>query len=330
MKAIVSSASTPRSAGGGAPSVSCVIPVCDEAESLEALQRSLQAHLEKAVGASWEVIYIDDGSKDASWRVIESLHAADPRVRGLRFRRNFGKSAALASGFAAARGERILTLDADGQDDPAEIPRFLEKLEEGYDLVSGWKVHRQDPVSKTLPSKIFNWVTRRVSGIQIHDFNCGFKAYRRPVVKTVHLYGELHRFIPLLAQAEGFRIGEIEVEHHARQHGVSKFGSRRLLKGAIDLLTVTLLTRYLRRPGHLFGGLGFVSGCGGFAILLYLSLQKVLFGINIGARPLFFLGILLFLLGVQLLSIGLLGELIISSRKEKDNRVVDTLDREPG
>lgn len=306
--------------------MSCVIPVCDEAESIGALQGSLREHLDAAVGGSWEVIYIDDGSRDASWKAIEALHAADSRVRGLRFRRNFGKSAALESGFRSARGEIVITLDGDGQDDPAEIPRFLSKLEEGFDLVSGWKVNRHDPVSKTLPSKIFNWVTRGVSGIQIHDFNCGFKAYRRRVVQSIHLYGELHRFIPLLAYAEGFRIGEIDVEHHARQFGVSKFGARRFIKGAIDLLTVTLLTRYLRRPGHLFGGLGFVSGCGGFAILLYLSLQKILLGINIGTRPLFFLGILMFLLGVQLLSLGLLGELIVSSRPDKDKRVVETLD----
>jgi hypothetical protein len=238
---------------------------------------------------------------------------------GLRHRRNFGKARGLATGFAAASGELVLTMDADLQDDPAEIPRFLAKLDEGFDLVSGWKQRRQDPLGKTLPSRVFNATVRRVSGVPLHDFNCGFKLYRADVVRNIRLYGELHRFTPVLAHAEGFRVGELAVRHHPRRWGTSKYGWSRLIKGFLDLLTVTFLTEYRQRPMHVLGVPGVVALATGGLIGLWLTAEKILTGASIGNRPLLLLAVLLVLVGVQFFGLGLLGELLVHGEHAHEN-----------
>jgi glycosyltransferase involved in cell wall biosynthesis len=291
--------------------LSLVIPLFNEAATLRPLFEQIKATLEDQELGSFEVIFVDDGSSDGSWEQLNQLKEHNPDiVSALRFRRNQGKAAALSAGFSAVKGEIVVTMDADLQDEPSEIPNLIEKLNEGYDCVSGWKQLRQDPLGKTLPSRVFNWATAAASGVKIHDFNCGFKAYRADAIKTLDLYGELHRYIPVLLAAEGFTIAEIPVEHHRRTHGISKYGWKRLFKGGLDLMTVIVLTRYLKRPGHFFGGFGLLAGLSGTTILSYLSVQKLFFGVHIGTRPLFFLGILLLLLGVQLISVGLIGELL--------------------
>ena len=298
-----------------AVSVSIVVPVFNEVASLEPLLAEIDAALADAVGEDYEVVFVDDGSTDGSTEVLRRLVAGRPRARLVRLRRNFGKAAALAQGFAAARGERVVTLDADRQDDPAEIPRLLAALDDGgLDLVSGWKQRRQDPWEKRLASRVFNWTVRRVTGIPLHDFNCGLKAYRREVVDTISVYGELHRYIPVVAAQAGFRVGEVKVAHRRRAAGRSKYGWQRYLRGYLDLLTVLFLGRYQHRPQHLFGGVGTVLMLAGFLIEAWLSVDKLAFGHAIGQRPLLLLGALLLIVGVQLLSLGLVGELIASSR----------------
>jgi len=309
--------------------LSFVIPLCNEEDTLRPLFEQIKATVEDQQLGSFEVIFIDDGSTDDSWEQLTALKQAHPdNVSALRFRRNQGKAAALAAGFAAVKGEIVVSMDADLQDEPTEIPKFIKKLNEGYDCVSGWKQLRQDPLGKTLPSRVFNWATAAASGVKIHDFNCGFKAYRAEAIQSLDLYGELHRYIPVLLSAEGFTTAEIPVEHHRRTHGISKYGWTRLIKGGLDLMTVIVLTRYLKRPGHFFGGFGLCSGSLGFLILAGLSVQKIFWQINIGGRPLFFLGILLLLLGMQLISTGLLGELIHFNRSganTNSNRITDRL-----
>ena len=291
--------------------VSVVLPVLDEVESLGVLYRELTEVLE-GLGRPYELIFVDDGSADGSFPLIEKLHRADARVRAVQLRRNFGKAAALAVGFREARGDVIVTLDADLQDDPAEIPRLLARLEEGFDLVSGWKQDRQDPRSKTWPSRLFNWVTARLTGVPLRDFNSGFKAYRREAVGEIRLYGELHRFIPALAAWRGFRVDEVPVRHRPRRFGHSKFGSARFWRGCLDLLTVLFLTRYTRRPLHLFGGLGLVAWTVGLGVNLYLT-GLWLTGVRpIGTRPLLAFGVLSMLVGIQSFSVGLLSELVLS------------------
>lgn len=311
------------------PQISIVIPLCDEAASLESLFGKISATLKSCNFEDFEVIFIDDGSTDDSWGILESLKAEHPKhIHALRFRRNHGKAAALAAGFAEARAATILTMDADLQDDPAEIPHFLAKLDEGYDCVSGWKQLRKDPIGKTLPSRVFNVATRLTTGVKIHDFNCGFKAYRAAAIQSIDIYGELHRYIPVLLAAEGFTTTEIPVKHHRRTHGISKYGWKRLLKGGLDLITVVVLTRYLKRPGHFFGGFGLLSGLLGLGILLWLSVDKLVFGSTIGQRPLLQLGILLIILGVQLISTGLIGELIQFNSKatrKSGPKIIQTL-----
>ncbi|MGJ8652006.1 MAG: glycosyltransferase family 2 protein [Opitutaceae bacterium] len=306
-----------------APSVGFVIPVYNEEETVQLLHAKITAILAEETITKYQICFIDDGSTDKSWQHIEALCQADSdHTTGLRFRRNFGKADALQAGFDHVDKDIVFTMDADLQDDPTEIPAFLEKLNEGYDLVSGWKEVRHDPFSKTLPSKVFNALARALSGVQLNDFNCGFKAYRKEVTESIQLFGELHRFIPILAHAEGYRIGELPVQHHPREHGVSKYGGKRFLKGFLDLLTVTFTTRYLRRPAHIFGGFGMAAGAAGFIVLFWLSFSKLALGNPIGTRPLFFLGILLLLLGFQLLSLGLIAELITrQSHSDKKNRV---------
>ena len=291
--------------------VSVVLPVLDEVDSLGVLHRELTEALER-LGRSYEILFVDDGSRDGSFEQIEKLALTDPRVRGLQLRRNFGKAAALAVGFQEARGALVVTLDADLQDDPAEIPRLLTRLEDGFDLVSGWKQERQDPRSKTWPSRLFNWVTRLMTGVPLRDFNSGFKIYRREVVKDLRLYGELHRFIPALAAWRGFRVTEVPVHHRPRRYGRTKFGSARLWRGFLDLMTVLFLTRYTRRPLHLFGGLGLIAWTVGFGVNLYLTGIWLSGAEPIGQRPLLAFGVLSMLVGVQFFAVGLLSELVLS------------------
>ncbi len=301
-----------------APRLSVVVPAMNEEGNIPALHRAIADVLE-ATGITFELILVDDGSSDGTWQAIEALSARDRRVIGLRHRRNFGKARGLATGFSVASGELVLTMDADLQDDPAEIPRFLAKLEEGFDLVSGWKQRRQDPLSKTLPSRVFNATVRTVSGVPLHDFNCGFKIYRADVVRSIRLYGELHRFTPVLAHAEGFRIGELAVRHHPRRWGTSKYGWSRLIKGFLDLLTVTFLTEYRQRPMHVLGVPGVAALATGGLIGLWLTAEKIFTGASIGNRPLLLLAVLLVLVGVQFFGLGLLGELLVHGAHAHEN-----------
>ena len=303
-------------AGPPIASVSVVVPVYNEEGNIPALHRRLSAVL-AALDLPYELILVDDGSTDGTWAAIREI-SADPRVAALRHRRNFGKARALASGFAVARGDAVVTMDGDLQDDPDELPRFLAKLDEGYDLVSGWKQRRQDPLGKTLPSRFFNFTVRRVSGVPLHDFNCGYKAYRRDVVRTIRLYGELHRFTPVLADAEGFRVGELPVRHHPRRWGRSKYGWKRLVKGFLDLLTVTFLTQYRQRPMHMLGLPGLLALAVGVALGLLLTAEKLLAGAAIGTRPLLLLAVLLVVIGTQFFGLGLLGELLAHGSSAPD------------
>ena len=304
--------------------VSVVVPLFNEAESLPELHERIVAALE-ASGKSFEVLYIDDGSRDESFGTIRGLREHDERVRAIRFRRNYGKSAALAVGFEASRGDIVVTMDADLQDDPAEAPGMIDLLSEGFDLVSGWKKNRKDPLSKRIPSKLFNWVTGIVSGLRLHDFNCGLKAYNREVVETIPVYGELHRYLPVLAHWAGFRVTETQVLHHPRKHGHSKFGLGRFTHGFFDLLTVYFVSNFTRRPLHLFGSFGLLSFGAGFAIALYLS-WLWLSGVGIGTRPLLLFSVLLMVLGIQLVSMGLIAEMIAhQARRTEDYAVRERL-----
>lgn len=297
--------------------LSTVIPVHNEAESLEPLYGEL-AEVARRHDLALEIVFVDDGSSDGSWEVIRRLAASDDRVRGIRFRRNFGKAAALSAGFKTAGGEIVITLDADLQDDPAEIPRLVAALDEQQvDLVSGWKQTRYDPWHKVLPSRVFNWLVGAMTGVKLHDHNCGLKCYRRDVLREVRLYGEMHRFVPVLADARGFRVGEIATNHRPRKYGESKYGARRFVKGFLDLLTVSFLTGFRQRPQHLLGTLGLLSFLAGALGLTYLAMYWVVAQLNpdwellpLHRRPavLYSLGALLF--GGQLLSIGILAELI--------------------
>jgi len=286
-----------------------VIPLLNEEESLRPLMEKIRGTLD-ATDLTYEVIFIDDGSTDGSMQVLEELHAAHPEVHVIQFRRNFGKAAAYTAGFQKASGKFVITMDADLQDDPDEIPNLLAKLDEGYDLVSGWKKKRFDPMGKTLPSKFFNWVTGRVSGIKIHDFNCGLKAYRNEVVKDVRVFGELHRYIPVLANLEGYRVGEIPVQHHPRQFGVTKYGWSRLLKGFLDLLTVMYIGKYMGRPLHLFGTMGLIFGILGMGVNCFIASLWLQTGTIQNRHPLLTLGVLLTVLGVQFICTGLLADML--------------------
>lgn len=311
------------------PDISVVIPVFDEEESLRELVSRLQPVLEASSPNGYEIVFVDDGSRDQSWKKICQLNEENPAtVFALRHRRNFGKAAALANGFQAARGNVIITMDADLQDQPEEIPKFLEALEGGVDMVSGWKQRRHDPFDKTFPSKVFNFVVRATTRLKLHDINCGFKAYRSEVAKGLKLYGEMHRFIPILADADGYSVGEIVVEHKPRTHGQSKYGVTRLIKGGLDLLTTIVLTRYLRRPAHFFGGLGLLVGVVGIGILAYLSVGWFIGFKGIGTRPLFFFGILGTLLSAQLISLGLVAELMLL-RTHRSNRFDELIEKIP-
>lgn len=306
----------PRADQLSSSSISVIIPLLNEAESLRELSRQLESVLERVSRGRYEVLFIDDGSTDDSFAVIQDIHTRNDRFKAIRFRTNHGKSAALAIGFAESKGDIVITMDADLQDDPAEIPAMIAKLEEGYDLVSGWKRKRHDPWHKTIPSKLFNSVTSRMSGIRLHDFNCGLKAYRRDVVSSVQVYGEMHRYIPALAHWEGFRVTEIPVQHRARQFGSSKFGVSRFLKGYLDLLTVIFTTRYIKRPLHFFGTVGSMFAIVGLITDMYLVVEWFLGRTSLSNRPLALFGIAMIIVGVQLISIGLVGELIVKNNLE--------------
>lgn len=299
------------------PEISLVIPLYNEEESLAELHQKITAVMQQ-YRRPYEIIFVDDGSIDGSAQVIEDLHRKDDRVKLIQFRRNYGKAAALAAGFVAARGDYVITMDADLQDDPEEIPKLIGKLEEGYDLVSGWKKERHDPFIKRITSKVYNLFTSMFSGIRLHDFNCGLKAYRSEVVKTMHIYGELHRYLPVIAHRNGFRVTEMPVRHHPRKYGTSKFGAARFIRGAFDLLTITFLTRYKKRPLHLFGLLGLLCFFAGSIISIVLAYQRLFMQKYLSNRPILFLGVLLIIVGVQFLSIGLLGEMITELRNDTD------------
>ena len=288
--------------------ISIVVPLYNEEESLSELVDQIKKSLPYR---SFELIFVDDGSSDSSWDVIEQLVEVNSEVKGISLGVNQGKSYALQAGFNEVKGQYIVTLDADLQDDPAEIEQMICSLESGYDLVSGWKKKRFDPISKTIPSKFFNWVTRRAAGIHLHDFNCGLKAYRAEVVAHIQLYGELHRYIPLLAKRAGFgSITEQIVQHRARKYGRTKFGLSRFINGFLDLITILFVQKYLQKPMHFFGTIGVLLMSIGSLINIYLAGIRIFYNAGIGNRPLLFLGILLMVLGVQFLSTGFLGELI--------------------
>ncbi|MBI3125055.1 MAG: glycosyltransferase [Ignavibacteriales bacterium] len=298
--------------------VSIVVSLLNEEESLRPLYQEIRKAL-KTVSCDYEILFIDDGSRDKSLSIIKEIARTDNKVHYYSFRTNYGKSAALQVAFKHVTGDAVITMDADLQDDPAEIPNLLKKLEEGYDLVSGWKKKRFDPFIKKITSKFFNFTTRLLTGIKIHDFNCGLKAYRKAVVQTVDVYGEMHRYIPVLAGWQGFSVAEIVVKHHPRRYGKTKFGISRFFKGFIDLITVSFTIRFIKRPMHLFGFVGALSTLVGIGISVWLTIEKLVYNIGINNRPIFFLGILLIIVGVQFFAIGLIGELIVhNTHSEKE------------
>lgn len=296
--------------------ISFIIPAKNEEDSVGVLYDEIIKVI-KNITQKYEIIFVDDGSTDNTFLLLQKLQRKNKKVRIIKFRGNFGKSAALQAGFSQAKGDLIFTLDADLQDDPKEIPIFLRKLEDGYDLVSGWKKDRHDPsISKVIPSRIVNFLTRKLTGLNIHDTNCGFKAYRREVIENLNLYGELYRFIPVIAAKQNFKVGEVIVKHRARKYGKTKFGWSRGIKGILDLLTVVFLTGYIRRPGHFFGTLGIMAFFLGFLIGIYIAFLRLTTGTIQYRQPLLFLGILLMIIGIQLISTGLLGEMITFWRQK--------------
>src|SRR3954469_2931237 len=300
--------------GGAGVALSVVIPVLNERDALEPLQAELEEACERT-NRTWELVWVDDGSTDGSSELLERFARERPGVRFVRLRRNFGKSAALRAGFDQSRGGAVVTLDGDGQDDPAEIPKLLDKLDEGYDVVSGWKQRRRDPPLKRWGSRVFNAVTARLSGVPLHDVNCGLKAYRGTAVRSLELYGEQHRFIPVLGFQRGWRVAEVPVGHRPREHGRSKFGSERYARGILDLFGVLFIGRYQYRPLHLFGGAGLLAFFVGLLVCAYLTVVK-LSGQSIGSRPLLALGVLLIIAGIQLFTLGLVGEMITATRQD--------------
>ncbi len=302
--------------------VSVVVPLFNEEDSLVELSVSLKKVLDN-LRCTWEVIFIDDGSTDGSFLKLHEIHRVNSKFKCLKFKRNYGKSSALQEGFKAAKGDYVITMDADLQDDPDEIPALIAKLNEGFDLVSGWKKVRHDPFIKKHTSKLFNGVTSMMVGLKLHDFNCGLKAYVRDVVKNVKVYGEMHRYIPALAHLSGFKVTEMAVTHHERKYGKTKYGFSRFFNGLFDLITVLFTTKYIKRPLHLFGFIGVLNFIAGFGILIYLTVLKFFESTPISGRPLFFVGILMAIVGVQFFSIGLIGEMITKTSVENDNVIID-------
>ena len=310
--------------------ISVVVPLYNEAESLPELVAWID-RVARGNCLTYEIIMVDDGSDDASWSVVERLSGEYGTIRGIRFMRNYGKSAALYCGFERAEGEVIFTMDADLQDSPDEIPEMRRMiLEEGYDVVSGWKRKRYDPIGKRLPSKFFNFTARLMSGIKLHDFNCGLKAYRRKVVKSIEVYGEMHRYIPILAKHAGFkRIGEKVVQHQERKYGKSKFGMERMIKGYLDLISVSFMSRFGRSPMYLFGGLGTLMFIAGFIATVWIIVEKFAVGVPITNQPLFYLSLMAIVLGVVLFLAGFLGEMINRRAPERNRYLIDeTIDND--
>ncbi|MBU0464598.1 MAG: glycosyltransferase family 2 protein [Proteobacteria bacterium] len=305
--------------------ISFIIPVYNEEESLKELHDNIFKVM-KEVGKPCEILFINDGSTDQSPEVIREIIATDDRVKTVNLRKNFGKSVALNIGFKRANGDLIFTMDSDLQDDPIEIPNFLKAIEEGADLVTGWKVNRQDPKEKTIPSKVFNTIVSIMSGLKLKDYNCGFKCYKKRVTQEVRLYGELHRFVPFLAHKKGFKIKEIPVKHRERKFGVSKFGPERYARGFFDLLTVIFITNYLKRPMHLFGWVGSFFFFTGFLIFSYLFFGRWIFGESVGTSPLFSISILMLGNGIQIFIIGLVAELIVHNKEREDLDSYSVLD----
>jgi glycosyltransferase involved in cell wall biosynthesis len=307
---------------GQKPRISVVIPVFNEAENLEDLQRELVAGLEKT-GQSFEAILVDDGSTDSSWTVLRSLQAKDGRFKLIRLRKNFGQTAALAAGFDRARGDIIISLDADLQNDPNDIPLFIQKIEEGYDIVSGWRKSRKDKFfSRRVPSILANRLISRLTGVKLHDYGCTLKAFRSEIIKNVKLYGELHRFIPAIASQLGVEIAEVEVNHRARKHGKSKYSIARLPKVILDLLTVKFLLSYSTRPLQIFGLLGLGSFVAGLVISIWLSVQRLFFGQSLANRPLLLLGAILIIIGFQFIMLGLLAEIMVRAYHESSGKTI--------
>lgn len=305
--------------------ISVIVPLLNEEESLPELMEWIDVVMKKS-SFSYEVIFVDDGSKDKSWEVIENLSNKYSTVKGEKFRRNYGKSAALSVGFDRAEGNVVITMDADLQDSPEEIPELYRMITaDGYDLVSGWKKKRHDPIGKRLPSKFFNGVTRRISGISLNDFNCGLKAYKKDVVKNIEVYGEMHRYIPVISKWAGFdKIGEKVVAHQARKYGSSKFGLERLVNGFLDLMSITFVGKFGKRPMHFFGALGTLFIVIGFCILLFLSIEKLFYNTGgIATRPLFYFGILTLIVGTQLFVTGFLAELITRNSPERNDYKIE-------
>ncbi len=301
--------------------ISILVPLLNEEESLRPLYNEIKKTL-KTIQADHEIFFIDDGSTDKSLGIIKDLAKTDNKIKYISFRSNYGKSAALQVGFKNVTGDAVITMDADLQDDPGEIPSLLKKLDEGYDLVSGWKKKRFDPFIKKTSSKFFNYITRLFTRVKIHDFNCGLKAYRKQVVQNINVYGELHRYIPVLADWKGFSVTEIIVKHHPRRYGKTKFGISRFFKGFVDLITVIFTTRYIRRPMHLFGFVGLITALIGFAISAWLAVEKIFFGYSLSNRPLLFLGTLLIIVGIQFFAIGLLGEILVHNFQDDKEYII--------
>jgi glycosyltransferase involved in cell wall biosynthesis len=313
-----------KNARGRQRSISVVVPLLDERPTLEELYGRLRRAL-AGLADEFEIIFVDDGSRDRSIELLRQLRAADPTVRYIRFRRNFGKSAALAAGFRAARHEVIVTLDADLQDLPEQLPLLMERLDEGFDLVSGWRHTRQDGIGKRLASRIYNWTTARMTGVRLHDINCGFKCYRREVIDEVMVYGEQHRYIPVLASYRGFRLAEVKIEHAPRAHGRSRYGIGRVAGGLFSLLTVILLTRYTNKPLHFFGMLGLLLVSAGAGVDLYLIFSRLFFQHWLSNRPLFIIATMSIIVGIQFVLFGLLAEMVARSyRRESDYSIVET------
>ena len=300
--------------------LSVIIPAFDEEESIALLFGHLKRILDKIAPDAYEVLFVDDGSRDSTLKIMRELYEKNDCVRVFSHRKNFGKAQAMATGFDYARGKYIFTLDADMQDDPDEIPRFIEKLEQGYDLVIGWKAHRKDPFLKVISSRFFNWTNMMVFGLHLHDINCGFKAYRREVIEETEVYGELHRYVPILAHSRGFKITEIKVKHHPRKYGRTKYNWRRYSAGFFDLLTSLIITKFAKKPLHFFGSFGSVFFTVGLIICLKLTWDWF-HKIWIGDRPLLFLGVLLIIVGMQIIMIGLVSEIIINHKEKKKARL---------